>query len=458
MRTKGIDPSELARFVRANGAVRSRDVQDHFDVSQPTASRALRELAARGEVVPMGATNNQVYVAHAPRPGVSSPVPIIRVDESGAVHNFGDLVPTTSGQFWFSPAKGPGTLHGGLPWFITDMRPQGFMGRAFARQHPNLGLPPQLRHWTEDQALTAMTAVGADLPGNLVLGAPAIDAFLQLQGAQGFRKVTSPDAYPALADAAINGEEYGSSAGGEQPKFGVVRDGVHRLVKFSPSDNSATSQRMRDLLVCEHLSGSVLDGVLGLRVARSSIHQEVGKRLLVKEVQNERIRLPGRLFLDVERFDRTPSGRIGMVSLESFDSEFVGLLGDWATSAKALAQRGHVSTEDAQRMALLDAFGRLIANTDRHFGNISLLRESDRWVLAPVYDMLPMAYYPVNNELPDRDFDPGGLVATASTHEVWSLARALATQFWVRVSEDTRISAGFRAIAAEHHHSLSPSP
>lgn len=143
-----------------------------------------------------------------------------------------------------------------------------------------------------------------------------------------------------------------------------------------------------------------------------------------------------------------------MVSLESFDSEFLGMLGDWATSAKALAQRGHVSAEDAQRVALLEAFGRLIGNTDRHFGNIALLREADRWVLAPVYDMLPMTYYPVNNELPARDFDPGSLVATASTLEVWSLARELAAQFWARVSEDARISAGFRVLAATHAQAL----
>lgn len=456
MRNKGIDANELARFVRANGAVRSRDVQDHFDVSQPTASRALKDLSARGVVVPMGATNNQVYVAHEPRPGVISPVPIIRVDETGTVHSFGELVPTTSDQFWFSPAKGPGAMHGGLPWFITDMRPQGFMGRAFVRQHPNLSLPPQLRHWTENHALTAMTTVGADLPGNLVLGAPAIDAFMQLQGTQNYRKADSPADYPALADAAINGEHHGSSAGGEQPKFGVMREGVHRLVKFSPGDDSATSQRMRDLLVCEHISCVVLEGALGMRVARSSIHNEAGMRMAGSPTPHAGAGLPGRTFLDVERFDRTPNGRIGMVSLESFDSEFVGLLGDWATTAKALAQRGHISAEDARRMALLEAFGRLIANTDRHFGNISLLRESGRWVLAPVYDMLPMAYYPVNNELPNRDFDPARQVATANTHEIWALARELAATFWGRVSDDPRISTAFRAIAAAHHHSLQP--
>ncbi len=454
MRNKGIDGSELTRFVRANGAVRSREVQDHFVVSQPTASRALQELSAQGVVVPMGATNNQVYVAHVPRPGVTSPVPIIRVDETGTVHSFGELVPTTSDRFWFNPAKGPGSMHGGLPWFLTDMRPQGFMGRAFVRQHPNLDLPPQLRHWTENHALTAMTTVGADLPGNLVLGVPAINAFMELQGAQSYRKADSPAEYPALADAAINGEAYGSSAGGEQPKFGVMRGGVHRLVKFSPGDDSAASQRMRDLLVCEHISTCVLEGALGMRVARSSIHHEADMRMVGSPSPHAGIGQPGRTFLDVERFDRTPNGRVGMVSLESFDSEFVGLLGDWATTAKVLAQRGHISAEDAQRMALLEAFGRLIANTDRHFGNISLLRESDRWCLAPVYDMLPMAYYPVNNELPVRDFDPARQVATANTHEIWALARELATKFWAGVSDDKRISSAFRAIASAHHHSL----
>jgi hypothetical protein len=44
---------------------------------------------------------------------------------------------------------------------------------------------------------------------------------------------------------------------------------------------------------------------------------------------------------------------------------------------------------------LLEAYGVLIANTDRHYGNICWRT----WVLSPTYDMLPMLYAPVASEI-----------------------------------------------------------
>lgn len=37
----------------------------------------------------------------------------------------------------------------------------------------------------------------------------------------------------------------------------------------------------------------------------------------------------------------------------------------------------------ARTLRLLEAYGQLIANTDRHYGNISLLIQNDDWVLSP---------------------------------------------------------------------------
>lgn len=60
----------------------------------------------------------------------------------------------------------------------------------------------------------------------------------------------------------------------------------------------------------------------------------------------------------------------------------------------------------------------LIANTDRHYGNISLLLDGDDWALAPAYDMLPMLYAPVGGELVARSFADRHVQPTAAATRV----------------------------------------
>ncbi|MBC7681821.1 MAG: HipA domain-containing protein, partial [Ferruginibacter sp.] len=163
----------------------------------------------------------------------------------------------------------------------------------------------------------------------------------------------------------------------------------------------------------------------------------------------------GRVFLESERFDRTVAadgqiGRIGMVSLEVYDAEYVGEMHNWAATANRMAARKLLTDADARTLRLLEAFGVLIGNTDRHYGNISLLLQDDDWTLSPTYDMLPMLYAPVGGELVPRDFAARPLQPTAATLPEWGQARQLALSFWESAAADVRISAGFRAIAADN--------
>lgn len=95
----------------------------------------------------------------------------------------------------------------------------------------------------------------------------------------------------------------------------------------------------------------------------------------------------------------------------------------------------------------LDAFGALIANIDRHHGNVSLLLHQHRWQLAPVYDMLPMFYAPVAGEVVERDWASQPRRPNAHTLGVWPLALELAVRFWQSAAGDARISHEFRAVA-----------
>jgi serine/threonine protein kinase HipA of HipAB toxin-antitoxin module len=223
----------------------------------------------------------------------------------------------------------------------------------------------------------------------------------------------------------------GSSAGGEQPKFGAVTDGVPVLVKFSPAGDAPADQRWRDLLVCEALALHTLQAA-GIAAAQTDI-----------------VQAGGRVFLQSRRFDRTHQGRVGMVSLEMYDAHYIGIGSQWAATAMQTGRAGaeSLSAADIQTLCLLDAFGALIANTDRHHGNVSLLLHQHRWQLAPAYDMLPMYYAPVAGEVVARDWSSQLPRPNAHTLGVWPQARALAMQFWQRAAADERISDAFRAVA-----------
>jgi hypothetical protein len=429
----------LQALRRQGGALSSAELQTALGVSQPTVSRALAPLIQAGEVQKVGAARKQRYVLPRTVRDVGRSVPVMRINAQGQPSPFGCMVPLASGAVWVDEEDGLSKRFDGLPWFLDDMRPQGFMGRTFANIHPELQLGNDPRFWSDDDVLRALALCGDDLPGNLVVGEAAFARFHSLP--QRANRAASPADYPALADAAMQGTMGGSSAGGEQPKFCTIVGGDrHVLVKFSPAGDAPTDQRTRDLLVCEHLALQTLADA-GIAAATSRISTGAG-----------------RVFLEVDRFDRTPInatnplglGRIGMVSLMVYNAEYVGAMDNWAATANRMQERGLLRPADARTLRLLEAFGALIANTDRHYGNISLLLDGDDWALAPAYDMLPMLYAPVGGELVPRNFAERPLQPTAATLLEWPQALALARSFWTAASADARISADFRQIAAEN--------
>ena len=436
-----LDPSPiiLQALRRLGGVLSSPELQELLDVSQPTVSRALAPLIQSGQVQKVGAARSQRYVLPRNVAGIGREVPVMRVDAHGQPSPFARLVPLAGGAVWVDEADGVSAQHGGLPWFLDDMRPQGFMGRTFAHAHPELQLGSDPRHWSDDDVLRALALFGDDLPGNLIVGEAAFQRFHTLP--ERTSRVDSALDYPRLAEQAMQGTLGGSSAGGEQPKFCTITDGRHVLVKFSPAGTAPVDQRIRDLLVCEHLALLTL-AKAGLPAARTQVFMS-----------------EGRVFLESERFDRTTaqdptgecvSGRVGMVSLQVYDAEYVGEMDNWAATANRMLARGLLTAEDAHTLRLLEAFGILIANTDRHYGNISLLLAHDDWTLSPTYDMLPMLYAPVGGELVTRDFAARPLQPTAATLPEWAPARTLAAVFWHAVAMDERVSAGFRVIATEN--------
>jgi len=280
--------------------------------------------------------------------------PLYRIDTAGAATRLGTLHALRRG-YWYVAFDGDEPcfahdelrdgLYPDLPWFLLEVRPQGFPGRAFARQHAaelDAGADPE--RWSADAILASMLRHGDDLPGNLIVGDVALE--------RAHRRIMAPtnavpeaaraERYGPLARLAMAGESPGSSAGGEQQKF----------------------------TACVERS----DGVL--------------RHVIVK-----------------------------------FDGD---------------------------RLRTLHAFGRLIGNSDMHFGNISLTHlRALPLALVPSYDMLPMRFAPGST---GEVHTPEPELALPRPDEWPAMDRALpiAREFWHRVAADAAVNVTMRHAADQH--------
>ena len=251
-------------------------------------------------------------------------------------------------------------------------------------------------------------------------------------------------AYASLAEHAAAHGPAGSSAGGEFPKFTALRakegsQAPHVIVKFSGAEPSGTVRRWADLLVCEHLALQALERLPGLQCAPSRILQS-----------------QGRTYLEVERFDRHGLfGRSPLCSLATLEAALLDTSSeDWAVLGAAMQAQGWLTPADTTRLRLMVAFGRLIKNTDMHKGNVSFVPAGGSFSLAPVYDMLPMAYAPLpGGELPVVPYAPA--LPMPQDRDIWLQASAAAQSFWRTAANDERISPAFRDICAHNAEVLS---
>jgi hypothetical protein len=336
--------------------------------------------------------------------------------------------------------SGEWQIYDGLPWYLNDLRPIGFLGRAWGKAAAQiLRLPEDTRLWNEEQRLLALCHYGEDMSGNLLPGADSYQRWL-VRGPERLLPMSDKiTQYPLLAERALAGELIGSSAGGEQPKFTAYIEvaenlASHTIVKFSAPPDNANTRRWSDLLIAESLALDVVAEV-GLPAAHT--------RILFGERQQ--------CFLEIERFDRIGEfGRVAMVSLEALDAEFSGSGGsNWVTAAERLLQLDAIDRHAYQHIALYWAFGRLIGNSDMHHGNLSFLRPTPRpVVLAPLYDMLPMAFAPASSGNMRQDALEIRLGHDVSG-AIWRQAELMALTFWQRTAEHNDISKEFRAIAAQ---------
>ena len=150
--------------------------------------------------------------------------------------------------------------------------------------------------------------------------------------------------------------------------------------------------------------------------------------------------------LVIDRFDRIDrTGRRAVMTLAAASGRVDG---SWTDAGEELERRGELSGDDSRHVALLDAYGALIANTDRHQYNVLLFPTETGYAVAAAFDQLPMAYAPpASGNLRNSAINEPR--PTVNTLQVWDDARTLADEFWSRAA-DRHLSESMQAIVREH--------
>lgn len=425
----------LLALLSARGMSSSAAIQATMGLSQPTVSRLL--ALADDDVVVCGQGKSTRYAVAQPIGVQAAQQPIWMLDEQGAPSRMATLSFLAKGQLHvgaesFSQVFEPSPLQP-LPWYLSPLRAQGFLGRLLAQRLAAQGLAANPEQWGTEAVLLAALHT-PDAPGALWLGGVA-DGRASAQGPV-FPADSPGAALDAVASDVASTLPFGSSAGGEQPKFTAMDDqGAAWLVKFSPPLGTPFGDRWADLLEAEALCSQVL-AQRGHATAESRT-----------------VRTETRAYVLSRRFDRVGAfGRRHVVSVGAAHAGFVtAKYQNWAVTGRALTQQRRLSADDTQQLQQQLEFGRLIGNTDMHAGNASLWvaghtladMAQGQFTLAPVYDMLPMRWRP----------DPMlGLQACApfevDLDAVTPAMCAAARDFWHLLATQAPVSAALKAVAA----------
>ena len=421
-----VNRTESIRLQLQKSPMTARQLIEKIEVSQPTLSRALKSMES--DIIKIGAGPSIHYVLKHPHRGFLD-APIYRISQVGKIKLLGILVPVYPQGFVMCQTDGVVHHSDGLPWWLFDMRPQGYLGRAFASAFSSeLGISSNPEDWQDDDVIRALLAHGHDSVGNILIGEKAKEQFLAMPTPMPIDRVQY---YPQLALSSSLGEVPGSSAGGEQPKFCTFSTRGHVLVKFTALEDNPISERWRDLLLAEHLALQVL-----------------GVDTTVIDLGNQR-------FLEIPRFDRQDSlGRIGIFSLRAVEAEFIGKAREpWPSLVKILAAEQHVVPEAVQEAAILWGFGVLIGNTDMHHGNLSFISDQGRpYQLAPAYDMLPMGFAPKSGGERVNTLRPA-VILDVIDEQCWHRALEMAEEFYRLARASKNFSASFEpCLDALHAH------
>ncbi len=320
-------------------------------------------------------------------------------------------------------------VKGKLPWFLTPLRPQGFLGRELARTRPDLPADPE--KWSLEQVLHIIVDKVHDASGAFFFNMIETSVWSAPEDSDGLAQH-----YDLLAQQAGAGLPAGSSAAGEQPKFLVNRRSAGRfLVKFSPPHGTPFGKRWAAMLLLEKLALDILQAH-GIECANTQI-----------------LRSAQRTYLESQRFDRNANRQMQhVVAIAALHDEFTrGSWTNWLTTSEALAKQGFITAQELSQVATIFAFGHDIGNTDMHSGNLSFFVEdviAPKIRIAPVYDMLPMMWKPDIHQGALSDSPVRQQLMPAGFAQEQTQAREWAIEFWEQAAK-LEIGADLQAASIE---------
>jgi DNA-binding Lrp family transcriptional regulator len=424
---------DILDWLEKLGASSSNDIQTALKMSQSSVSRSLIEL--EDEIFSIGTGKNVRYAVGKPIGSLPAQQPIYIVRENGQIEQLGTLSFLAKSQIYLESntvcALFESTLENPLPWILSGLKTQGFLGRLVAQQMSLYGYGSNPDLWGAEEILFAATKI-QDSPGALLIGhIDSIKSNLAI-------RISSDNPGPTLdflSEDIAKTLPSGSSAGGEQPKFLAFDDKEDAfVVKFSAPLGTPFGDRWSDLLIAESLCSEALTA-FGFDCAESKI-----------------VKTKSRTYLLSKRFDRLGEfGRKHVVSIGSVHAAFIkGSYINWAATCFDLEQKKRLPKGHADNARDILHFGHLVGNTDMHSGNAGFFVEGDhlkelllgQFKLAPVYDMLPMRWKP-NPMLGIYDYEPFEVNYSATGLKI----RQAAQCFWFKLSQHEQVSQSLRAVS-----------
>ena len=264
-------------------------------------------------------------------------------------------LPLRSGVF----IAGPRPFEGGFGVF-DDCLPDGWGLLILDRYLQRKGVNPRALTLLDRLALVGSAGRGAleFRPDNSVVTRQDYADFEKLALEAGH--ILDSDDY--MGESIEEFQDRGGSPGGARPKIFVRYDNKEWLVKFR------AKRDLQNIGVDEYRC-SLLAKKCGIEMPETRLFEDK--------------------YFGAERFDRTPNGKLHVVSM-------AGLVGadyrlpsiDYAHIFQVCALLTH-SVAELWKVYKLMVFNYLIGNKDDHAKNFAFIYRGDDWHFAPAYDLLP---------------------------------------------------------------------
>jgi hypothetical protein len=423
----------LRQLLTQSPELTAAQLQEATGMSQPSISLALKAMRLGqpgGAVARLGAARSTRYALTHHIQGLPARHNLVCDGHDGVPRHFGELTCLSGNRVHVRSGRQEWLTQAALPWFLTPLQPQGFLGRDLARLRPDFPADPE--RWSLEQVLYFAVNHVRDASGAFAVEGPSG----AVNGIVGEAAQTLAQTCDQLAAQVGSSLPAGSSAAGKQPKF-LWREpeGQRWLVKFSPPRGTPFGERWHALLHLEKLALDVL--------------RENG----VASAETRIVESATRTFLLSRRFDRTAQfGYRHLVAAAAVHEHFVQTPRQhWVGTCRALVDLNLLSSGDLNTATQAYVFGQFIGNTDMHFGNLSFFVQDvirPRFELAPIYDMLPMMWRPsIHSGSLDAEplREPALLPGDPATSDV---VRDWAVTYWERAAVLHTLGAPLQAVCA----------